>query len=508
MCTIKKIISNLFLLIIFFLSCQAASQNKQLKKIDELLKKADISNKKYEDLKELEYGKAANILALQSGNSERITKSYFFMARSLLNLGLQKESFIYVKKAEEQDFAKKDIITKALLLEIKGANYEILRLPSQYAKIEMEIIELLKDKTDYVSLEIKSRCYANLANHNQYYKKNANADSTFIYLNLQKKQLEKLPEKKFFSAICEHYSFKGCSFLLNKKNDSAFYYLKKSYQLKQKYKDPVLYLQYYYLGDYYYQQKQYHNALDFYLKGAKNIQSYSLRKDYLLDMYKNISDIYNILGEKDKHSEYGKLYSQLKKELLIKRTNELDYALNVILNDENTERKHNERKKYIWIFSGIFLLISIFLIIYFVLRKNLKHKESLISEVNNTVQQKEELISQKHIETEELQLKINDVYHKVVELAKSNDPTFYFRFQEVYPMFQKKLLEIIPNLRTSELILCAYLFLGFTTKDIADYTFKSVNTIRNRKQNLRKKFNIRTEQDIESWLKNLFETKP
>jgi len=507
MYTIKKIISNFSLFIIFFLSGQAASQYKQTKEIDELLKKADISNKKYEDLKELEYGKKANIIALQSGDSERIAKSYFFIARSLLNLGLQKESFIYIKKAEEQDFAKKDITIKALLAEVKGSNYEILKLPAQYFKEELETIDLLKDKTDYVSLEIKSRCYANLANHNLYYKKNSNADSTFIYLDLQKRQLEKLPEKKFFPAICEYYSFKGCAFLLNKKSDSAFYYLKKAYQLKQKYKDPVLYVQYLYFGDYYNQQKQYQNALNFYLKAVKNLRSYSARKDFLLDIYKNISDIYGILGEKDKHFMYAGLYSQIKKELLIKRNNDLDYALNVILNDKNLEYQQDERKKYLWIISGISLLIIIFLIIYYFLQKKLKDKQIVITEVSNTLQQKEELISKKYVETELLQQKVNNVYNEVVELAKNNDPSFYFRFQEVYPEFQKKLLMINPSLRTSELILCAYTFLGFTIKDIADYTFKSMNTIRNRKQSLRKKFNIPSEQDIGVWLRNLIETK-
>jgi DNA-binding NarL/FixJ family response regulator len=68
-------------------------------------------------------------------------------------------------------------------------------------------------------------------------------------------------------------------------------------------------------------------------------------------------------------------------------------------------------------------------------------------------------------------------------------------------------MEFSPGLRTSELILCAYTFLGFNIKDIADYTFKSVNTIRNRKQNLRKKFGLSGEQDMGIWLRNLIDNK-
>jgi len=127
----------------------------------------------------------------------------------------------------------------------------------------------------------------------------------------------------------------------------------------------------------------------------------------------------------------------------------------------------------------------------------------IIKETTNSLQDKEKIIYQKSSETQELQQKVNDSYSDFVELAKKNDPSFYFRFQEVYPEFQKKLLEQSPNLRTSELILCAYTFLGFTIKDIAEYTFKSVNTIRNRKQSLRKKFGIQSEEDMGIWLRNL-----
>ena len=89
-------------------------------------------------------------------------------------------------------------------------------------------------------------------------------------------------------------------------------------------------------------------------------------------------------------------------------------------------------------------------------------------------------------------------------LAKKNDPNFYTRFSEVYPYFQDKLLSINLNLQTSELILLAYIYLNFETKEIADYIFKSSKTIQNRKHLLRKKLNIPTHQDFHIWLKSNF----
>ncbi|MEI7489667.1 MAG: hypothetical protein WCJ72_20060, partial [Chryseobacterium sp.] len=270
-------------------------QIDNFKEIDELLKKADTSNKKYEDLKELEYAKKANTLAKRTKDSERMAKSYFFMARSLLNLELQKESLAYIQKASAEKYTKKDVILQAMLAELKGSNYKFLNLASQYAQEEQKAINLLKNNNDYTSLEIKSRAYANLAIYNLSYKKNTDLDSTFIYFKLQEKQLKQLPEEKYFPAICEHYSFVGNAFLASKKSDSALYYLQKSYQLKQKYKDPVLYIEYAYFGNYFLYQKQYLKALDFYLKAAQNIKKYSARKSYLTECYQQISDIYGIL---------------------------------------------------------------------------------------------------------------------------------------------------------------------------------------------------------------------
>ncbi|AZA53464.1 helix-turn-helix transcriptional regulator [Chryseobacterium sp. G0201] len=483
-------------------------QIDNFKEIDELLKKADTSNKKYEDLKELEYAKKANTLAKRTKDSERMAKSYFFMARSLLNLELQKESLTYIQKASAEKYTKKDVILQAMLAELKGSNYQFLNLASQYAQEEQKAINLLKNNNDYTSLEIKSRAYANLALYNLSYKKNRDLDSTFIYFKLQEKQLRQLPEEKYFSAICEHYSFVGNAFLASKKSDSALYYLQKSYQLKQKYKDPVLYIEYAYFGNYFYYQKQYLKALDFYLKAAQNIKKYSARKSYLTECYMQISDIYGILGQKDKQENYKSLNLKIQNEILAKQNSNVNYAINIILKDKADEYDKVQQKNYVYIAILVILLFIFFFFLYKFLNKDIKLKENIISEVTNTLQNKEDIITQKKNETKQLQQKVNDSYQEIIELAKNNDPAFYLRFQEVYPEFQKKLLEISPGLRTTELILCAYTFLGFTIKDVADYTFKSVNTVRNRKQNLRKKFNLQTEEDMGIWLRNLIDQNP
>ncbi|WP_139422263.1 helix-turn-helix transcriptional regulator [Chryseobacterium mulctrae] len=76
-------------------------------------------------------------------------------------------------------------------------------------------------------------------------------------------------------------------------------------------------------------------------------------------------------------------------------------------------------------------------------------------------------------------------------------------FSHVFGKFIRKLLEIEAKFRVSELTLCTYIYLGFSSKNIALYTFKSVNTVRSRKYNLRKKLHISPEENMELWIKNV-----
>ncbi|RKS95860.1 helix-turn-helix transcriptional regulator [Chryseobacterium defluvii] len=98
-----------------------------------------------------------------------------------------------------------------------------------------------------------------------------------------------------------------------------------------------------------------------------------------------------------------------------------------------------------------------------------------------------------------------EAFDEIIQLAKNNSPEFWAHFQEKYPTFRKKLIEINANLKVSEIILCAYIYLGFNTKDIAEYTFKAVQTIKNNKYNLRKRLNIPPKDDTTLWLRKKIE---
>ncbi|REC74319.1 hypothetical protein DRF60_17795 [Chryseobacterium elymi] len=98
--------------------------------------------------------------------------------------------------------------------------------------------------------------------------------------------------------------------------------------------------------------------------------------------------------------------------------------------------------------------------------------------------------------------KTSEAFDGIMYLAKNNSSEFWGHFQEKYPDFQKKLLEINSSLKVSELILCAYIYLGFNTKDIAEYTFKAVQTVKNNKYNLRKRLSVPAKDDMVVWFRN------
>ncbi len=110
------------------------------------------------------------------------------------------------------------------------------------------------------------------------------------------------------------------------------------------------------------------------------------------------------------------------------------------------------------------------------------------------------------IETEVLK---NHVFNKKVEelteLGRKNDSSFLKQFKEVYPDFINSLLNINPGLENSELAFCAMLKLGFTSKEIADYTFVQHKSVQQKKYRIRKRLNIQGEKDIYVFFNNIQE---
>lgn len=88
----------------------------------------------------------------------------------------------------------------------------------------------------------------------------------------------------------------------------------------------------------------------------------------------------------------------------------------------------------------------------------------------------------------------------LLELARKNHPQFLPFFLEMYPDFVDKFKLLDPNIRNSELCFLAYLYLNFSTKEIANYTYISEKAVLMRKNRLRKKYNIESSIPFNRWI--------
>ncbi|MFP3637277.1 helix-turn-helix transcriptional regulator, partial [Bacillus sp. SIMBA_033] len=70
----------------------------------------------------------------------------------------------------------------------------------------------------------------------------------------------------------------------------------------------------------------------------------------------------------------------------------------------------------------------------------------------------------------------------------------------MFPAFNRKLLEITPQLTPSDLEYCALMKLNFDTKQIAVLKKASIGSVETRKSRIRKKLNISNSENIYTWL--------
>ena len=119
------------------------------------------------------------------------------------------------------------------------------------------------------------------------------------------------------------------------------------------------------------------------------------------------------------------------------------------------------------------------------------------------LKKKRNLINQAEEKTFKLKQRLNESLEKVIALAQNNDPGFLTSFQEAYPVFSKNLSEKHPDLINSELSFCAMIFLNFTSKEIAQYTFIEHRSVQTKKNRFRKKLNLPRHIDLYQYLKSL-----
>ncbi|MDR6462555.1 LuxR C-terminal-related transcriptional regulator [Chryseobacterium sediminis] len=437
---------------------------KEIEKIDSLIKVCKKDS--YNDCVALGYLKIANIYDKMNDTK----KSFYYINQvekeNLINsdtdfevifyLHMQK-SFLYQKLGERVAAYKQldEIYDKAM----KTDNaYFIYLINRQYADKYRETDKELSLKYSKIAYKF-SKIYRENKDNRYRIDKNrlCNSYKTSAYLGGIYTDLNKL--------------------------DSARIYIEEAIRNEKKVDDIGLkYITSLFAGRYFREVKNVEQA-QHYLWISKNIaKNYFKSENYQIAVGDELNALYKSIGQKDSIGYYSNWLVEIEA---------VNREQNQTLNDnvdkqnelENTNIK-NETK-------GLFFILSVsiaacILFIFLFLYYYRKHKSKNLDKIDVPHQ-----------------LPVQEsIFKEVIQLAKENNPEFMTRFHEYCPRFSEELLKVSP-LKISEIRFCAYIYLNFSTKEIADYTFISVRTVQTKKYNIRKKLNIPGDMDIYVWFSRL-----
>lgn len=434
-----------------------------------LIKASGFAEQAYQQSKALHY-------------SEGICRSAVYLSQVCFGAGRHEQGLRYLNEAEKEPYYNESAGIRADVSRMKGRIFSNMSL---YDKGVSEFRKSLKYSGEIKNPEENAKmtafAYENLV---FLYTIKKQKDSVFYYLKknmeFSKKQKEEVVYRNLVNlntAFGMYYSDLG-------KPDSAVYYFKKSEETAQKHKFPYQSYNYRMWGYLELKQKHYDSAIRLFQNALDNIKDSGVEGE-LAETYEGLSEAYKAKGNLAKAREYKAMATELDNKISQDKVKSSEYAVKQIVNDE----VQNYRQKYgkMLIISAVSAVLILGGLYFYFTRKQKKNKQ-IIKEIEK--------------ESVELKQKVNEGFEELIRYAKENNPEFSARFLEVYPHFGLRMRERNPGLKPSEFTLAAYTYLGFSTKDIAEYTYKAVKTIKNNKYNLRKRLDVPPQADFMVWLRS------
>lgn len=480
----------LFILCLLTLKTFANDGKKQ--EVDSLLKKTKELIDAGQLLPHLETAIEALNLSNAANYDDGKAKSRFYIAEGLVNLGLFKEGLKHLELIKHTNHYKEKILMQSELHRVLGRAYGGLNLYQQAVREFRLQLGLIKNLTGLKQKLSYQFTYENLSvvfDHlNQ-------LDSVEKYSLLQLENLRGFDEGKEPMRYLIVYDNLGQLYVNKHDFSNAQRYLDKAIALVEKYKIPVLFNTMQLFGNLELAKGNYKQAAVFYEKSLANKRKIGIRNG-IKNSYRQLADCYREGNlDKAKADEYEMAFSRLNDSLERENRQVVDQVLNQILKlkDEESATKVSKSVRI----SIIILIVFSIAVAFFVWR--VRHNRKLLG-------QKEEALQETETINRELTEQIGEnKFNNLIDLAKSNNPEFLTLFAELYPQFIQSLKTLDPNIRTTELEFCAMAFLNFSTKNIAEYTFVTVRAVQVRKNRLRKKLEIPSDADFNTWMRGLAE---
>ncbi|UGU17666.1 LuxR C-terminal-related transcriptional regulator [Sinomicrobium kalidii] len=402
---------------------------------------------------------------------------YINVGNALWIIGKYEESIEFLNIAETKSKKINNPFLRGKIYQEYAQTYNSMGLYHQALKnntIALKYIKNIRDATR------KRKVLSYMYGSRSVFLRNLNLpDSSLVYLY---KSVKIRPKPVNLSNLADHYLY----YAEERDLDSTAYYLKRAFSIVENdnatiYEKAVVNQVF---GSYCSEIKDYETAIVHYNKALEFAKAINVPYVYI-NTYESLIGIYGILQNKKMELLYRQKHKVFNDSIHKLKNNAINASLNILL--EQKEREHVSSHKRLYNILGLitFSLILILTVLFFRNRR------------------KNELIVNRERENVLLKKKMNQAFDEVVKLAKNNDPAFTRKFQEVYLEFSEKLLKIKPALTPSEFTLCAYIWLNFSSKEIARYTFVTHKTVQVKKYRLRKKLSIPTHVDLYCFFKTL-----
>ncbi|NML71546.1 hypothetical protein HHL23_17315 [Chryseobacterium sp. RP-3-3] len=392
------------------------------------------------------------------------------IANALSAMKRNQESIKFLEIAEIKLKKVKDDELEAYLNYVYGVNYYSLELHERAIKsfnIALEFAKKIKnnkerEKKIYFIYDWKRSSFEFLGMMDSVYStehKCMKSPTPMLYINIA--------ERHFKS-----HNIDSAEYYINKANELLF-----TKQIPLEGKANILRA----FGRLNIEKHNYNKALDYLLSSLKITNKANLRSRDLKS-YKLIAEAYKGLNELDKENEYLSKYSKLDDSL----QGEEKTVVNEVVEKLITEQKENEKR------SSLNFYYTIFAIIFM--------SSILIYTIYNKYKTRQNLLSQKELEAQELKKKLDNAYDEVVKLAINSDPSFMNQFKKLYPEFYNNLTSKYQNINSNDMKLCAFIKLNFSSSEIAEYDHISVRTVESKKYRLRKKLDLSRDINLYKWI--------
>ena len=476
-----------FLIFLFFFSFSSGQNSNDLVlkiKENQKLMKSEME-RGFQELKTLE--KTAVLQQNADAQLEVLNnKAFYYFTKAEYN-----KAYKIAKELEEKATAAKNIRLIAIAKNRLGVTLNFLQVHDESEKKLKEAEQFIDDNEFQDknliranNYQFQSDLYTHILKH----------DEAVIYVKKTIPEYEKIknPEERK-NQLAKGNGNIGLKFL-SVDLDSAAHYFKKSLAIQEKIEAKNFnVVNYTGLGEVYNRKKEHKKAVE-YLKKAEELNEKVQDGFYMTSIYELLQDSYKNLGNEKEYEKYKLRYLENLKIENEEKLSGVKTFVDEVKAQSEEAIKENRNKTFLIIFIGI-VALSLLIFIFYTLRKISKRKkEKSIIELQ---------LVEKEKKIENLENKISDLHSEVIELAQQNSPQFYPRFLDLYPEFEKNILELNPKISISEIQFCALLKLNFSSKDIANYTFTSIRTVQNKKYRIRNKLNIPKEVDTYVFINNL-----